>query len=195
MRSWSSLGRTGREINASSPFSCVAGPVPDSGTLRRHIASRLPEYMVPSNYVALEALPRTPNGKVDRRRLPTTDFSKSQDVSEHVAPRNPREQLLAEICAAVLHLDRVGVHDSLFDLGADSVHLFQVVARANDVGIALTPKQVLSGRNISTIVADLARSEFEAKGSETPQLVPVSRDRHRAQRSRLGTVEFSGGRG
>ena len=92
---------------------------------------------------------------------------------EHVAASSPREQVLADICANVLHLDRVSVDDSLFDLGADSVHLFQVVARANDTGMALTPKQILSGRSIRAIVAEVEKSEFETRDSEIPQLVPV----------------------
>ena len=86
--------------------------------------------------------------------------------------------------------------DSLFDLGADSVHLFQIVARANDAGIAMTPKQVLSGRSIRAIVAELERSEVEAVGiTGTPQLVPVSRDRYRTQRSWLGAAELTDAEG
>jgi hypothetical protein len=172
-----------------------AGPAPDTGTLRRHVAATLPEYMVPSLVVALDALPRTPNGKVDRRRLPAAGLVKAKDDREHVAPRNPREQALSEICAGVLKLDRVGIEDSLFDLGADSVHLFQVVARANEAGMALTPRHVLSGRNIAAIIADLDKSDLAASRLTGPRLVPVSRDRHLTQRAWLETVETAEGRG
>lgn len=136
------------------------GPAPSSGDLRSFLAARLPEYMVPSLYVSLEAVPRTPNGKLDRRRLPSPDHLSLRDGREHVAPRNSREQALAEICADVLKLERVGVDDNLFDLGADSIHLFQIVARANETGLSLTPKQVLSGRTVSAICADLLSHEI-----------------------------------
>jgi amino acid adenylation domain-containing protein len=159
--------------------------------LRRFITSKLPEYMVPTSFVALDALPRTPNGKIDRRRLPAPEMGNGQSVPEYVAAKSPRERDLAEICAKVLHLDRVSVEDSLFDLGADSVHLFQVIARASEVGITLTPTQILSGRSVSRIVAELERSQAEMQVSATPELVPVSRDRYRTQRSSLEVAELS----
>jgi amino acid adenylation domain-containing protein len=169
--------------------------VPAPGELRRFIAAKLPEYMVPTSYVSLAALPRTPNGKVDRKRLPAPGLAIGRNGQEYVAARTPREHKLVDICANVLHLDRVSVDDSLFDLGADSVHLFQVVARASEAGIALTPKLILSGRSIRAILAELEKSELETPDSDVPQLVPVSRERYRAQRSALGAAELSDGRG
>ena len=80
--------------------------------------------------MALEALPLTPNGKVDRQGLPAPETGNARKHREHVAANSPRERMLAEICADVLNLDRIGVEESLFDLGADSIHLFQIVARA-----------------------------------------------------------------
>jgi amino acid adenylation domain-containing protein len=171
------------------------GSIPATGELRRFIAAKLPDYMVPTSFVSLELLPRTPNGKIDRRRLPVPGLANARHTPEFVAARNPRERTLAEICATVLHLDRVSVDDSLFDLGADSVHLFQVVARANDAGIPLTPTQILAGRSIRAITAELDRSEVEKSDRDVPELVPVSRDRYRTQRSALGVAELSDGRG
>src|SRR5262249_51247251 len=152
--------------------------------LRRFLAARLPDYMVPSVFVPLEAMPRTPNGKVNRRGLPQPDRSAPKSGDDHVAPSNPREHQLAEICAEVLALDRVSVRDSIFDLGADSIHVFQIVARANDVGIPLTPKQVLSGRSVSAINAEVDRQTARPAGG-TPQLAPASREQYRVPRSRL----------
>jgi len=168
---------------------------PASSELRRFIAEKLPEYMVPTSFVLLDDLPRTPNGKVDRRRLPAPAMVQGRIAQEYVAASSPRERKLADICSTVLHLDRISVVDSLFDLGADSVHLFQIVARANDAAIPLTPKQVLSGRSILAIVAELERAEVGTQDSDTPQLVPVSRDLYRTQRSWLGAAELPDARG
>ena len=162
-------------------------PAPSAGDLRRFVASKLPGYMVPSVFVPLDALPRTPNGKVDRKRLPPPDPSAARLGREHVAPADPRERTLAEICAGVLKLDRVGARDDLFDLGADSIHLFQIVARAREAGIALTPTQILAGRTVSAIASDPDRPDGPARVPDSPQLVAVSRDRLRTRLSRLST--------
>ncbi len=172
-----------------------SGTAPSTSELRRFIATKLPEYMVPTSFVALDDLPRTPNGKVDRRKLPAPAMANGRVAQDTVAATSPRERQLAEICANVLHVDRISVRDSLFDLGADSVHLFQVVARANDAGIPLTPMQILTGRSVSAIVEELERSELEKLNSNTPQLVPVSRDRYRTQRAWLGADESYDSRG
>jgi len=72
-------------------------------------------------------------------------------------PRTPAEAKLAAVCAEVLQLGRVSVHDSLFDLGADSIHLFQIVARAALVGILLAPQQILRLRTVAALARNLAR--------------------------------------
>jgi amino acid adenylation domain-containing protein len=103
-------------------------PVPVCGELRRFLAERLPEYMVPAAFVILPALPLTPNGKVNRRALPVPDLD-AQRERAYVAPRTPAEEIVAGIWAEVLGLERVGVQDNFFDLGGHSLLLAKVWSR------------------------------------------------------------------
>ena len=88
--------------------------------LRSHVSQFLPEYMVPSAFVALERLPRTPNGKVDRKALPGPE-GRPELVGGYVAPRTPLERLLAEIWCEVLGIKEIGALDDFFALGGDSI--------------------------------------------------------------------------
>jgi hypothetical protein len=151
--------------------------------------------MVPSAFVCLDALPQTPNGKIDRRALPAPDSRGAGRSPDRVAPRNAREHTLAEICADVLKVQGLGVHDSLFDLGADSIQVFQIVARANDAGLDLTPPQVLAGRTVAAICAGLDGAARTPPREEIPQLAAVSRDRYRMRRSQLNAAEGINGQG
>lgn len=93
----------------------------DSDQLRVFLREKLPDYMIPSAFVTLDALPMTPNGKVDRRALPALSLDQLAQRAEYVAPRTPEEQTIAAICAEVLNLERVGLHDNFFDLGGNSL--------------------------------------------------------------------------
>jgi hypothetical protein len=170
----------------------VATQAATADDLRRFLSVKLPSYMVPSLFAPLDALPRTPNGKIDRRALPPPDMSEMGRARETVAPRDTREQALADVCAEVLKLKAFSVHDSLFDLGADSLQVFQIVARANDAGLRLTPKQILSGRTIAAICDELDKTPGTAAQVEGPHLTAVSRDRYRMPRSRLNGLEANG---
>src|ERR1700744_1014852 len=120
---------------ATSPAPPAAPP-----QSRAHLADRLPAYMIPAAIVALEALPLTPNGKLDTRALPAPDY---HDADHYRAPANAIEEILAGIYAQVLDVDRVGVDDSFFDLGGDSLSAMRLVAAVNaglDAGLA--------GRNV-----------------------------------------------
>src|SRR4029077_10731323 len=81
----------------------------DASTLREHLASRLPDYMVPSAFVVLDALPLTPNGKLDRRALPDPQW---QSLDTYIAPRTSLEHALAQCFASVLGLERVSIFDN-----------------------------------------------------------------------------------
>ncbi|MCA1694482.1 MAG: non-ribosomal peptide synthetase, partial [Actinobacteria bacterium] len=100
----------------------------DPAGLRNHVASWVPDYMVPAVFVGLDRLPVTPNGKLDRAALPVPDLS----LVGFVDPRNPTEETLCEIWAQVLGLDHIGIHNNFFELGGDSILSIQVVARARD---------------------------------------------------------------
>jgi aryl carrier-like protein len=161
------------------------GPPPASADLRRFLLSRLPEYMLPSVFVPLPSIPRTPNGKVDRRALPAPHADDARSRRDHVEPSTPAEIALAEICADLLQLDRVSVDDSLFDLGADSVQLFQIVARARDAGFTITPSRILSERSVRAICESLDKIPADPVDRDLPRLVPVSREKYRVSRSSL----------
>jgi amino acid adenylation domain-containing protein len=100
--------------------------------LRRFLADKLPQPMVPSAFMTLEALPRTPNGKLDRAALPAVEGAARQIEEEFVAPSGPLEEAIAEIWAGVLGLERVGTHDNFFELGGHSLLAVQIIARVRD---------------------------------------------------------------
>jgi len=97
-----------------------------SDDLRRYLRSKLPEYLVPANFVLLKRLPLTPNGKVDRQALPAPDSLRPELAATYIAPGDEIEQAIAKIWQAALRLDQVGLHDNFFDLGGHSLLLVQV---------------------------------------------------------------------
>jgi acyl-CoA synthetase (AMP-forming)/AMP-acid ligase II len=112
----------------------------DTERLRRVCKQRLPPYMVPSSIVALERFPITPNGKLDRGKLPEPEGTRPALSQSYTAPLTPIELALAEIWTQVLGLDRVGTHDDFFDLGGHSLLAIKMLARVQDtlaVDIAL----------------------------------------------------------
>ncbi|RKG72299.1 phosphopantetheine-binding protein, partial [Corallococcus terminator] len=97
--------------------------------LRSELKGRLPEYMVPSALVVLEALPLNANGKVDRKALPKPDADSEPRAREFIAPRSELEQQLANIFSELLNVKRVGIHDGFFELGGHSLLATQAVSR------------------------------------------------------------------
>jgi acyl carrier protein len=126
---------------------------PPAGELRAWLRERVPEYMVPSAFVALEGLPLTPNGKLDRLALPAPGERAGAD-REYVAPRTPTEESVAAAWAATLGIGRVGVHDNFFDLGGHSLLLVQLHSRLQErFGAALSLAELFQHPTL----ADLAR--------------------------------------
>ncbi|HYP22808.1 MAG TPA: amino acid adenylation domain-containing protein, partial [Actinomycetota bacterium] len=109
-----------------------AGDGVEVAELRRFVSERVPFYMVPSEYVELDALPLNANGKVDRRALPAPDPSRHSAGEERVAPRNETESKLASIWEELLSKRPVGVHDGFFELGGHSLLATQLVSRIRD---------------------------------------------------------------
>jgi amino acid adenylation domain-containing protein len=104
-------------------------PEPSQRGLRDELARVLPEFMIPSAFVMLEALPKTPNGKVDRRALPAPAGSRPKLETVFVAPRSSFEELLAGVWKEVLKVDEIGIHDNFFELGGNSLTAAQVISR------------------------------------------------------------------
>ncbi|HEU4511197.1 MAG TPA: amino acid adenylation domain-containing protein [Pyrinomonadaceae bacterium] len=110
----------------------VPGQTPALNELREHLAAKLPHFMVPTAFVMLDELPLTANGKIDHRALPAPDLSQLASGREYVEPGNPTEQIIANIWAEVLGLDRVGANDNFFELGGHSLLATQVISRVRE---------------------------------------------------------------
>jgi amino acid adenylation domain-containing protein len=122
----------GRSIdNSKSLVAYVAssGKEPSVAELRTYLEEKLPDYMIPSFFVPLNALPRTANGKVDRNALPPPDGIRPEIVKGFVEPRNALEGLVAKVWCEVLKLDKIGIHDNFFDLGGHSLLATQIVSK------------------------------------------------------------------
>ncbi|MFD6157828.1 amino acid adenylation domain-containing protein [Nocardia sp. NPDC060256] len=123
----------------------------DIARVRAIAADTLPGYMVPSAFVVLDEIPLTAVGKLDRKALPAPQFG--AEDTEYLAPRTPTEQALAQIVAELLGRDKVGVDDSFFELGGDSILAIQLVSRAKQRGIVCTPLQVFEHRTVAALAA------------------------------------------
>jgi amino acid adenylation domain-containing protein len=110
----------------------VANGILQTSEIRNFLKDKLPDYMIPSAFVQLDTLPLTPNGKIDRRSLPAPDKSKLELENFFVAPRTAVEEILAGIWAKILHVERVGIHDSFFELGGHSLLATQVISRIRE---------------------------------------------------------------
>jgi amino acid adenylation domain-containing protein len=113
------------------------------GQLRADAQRRLPEYMVPANFVFLESFPLTPQGKIDRAALPVPNQERPSSENSFVAPRTPVEMSLAAIWQDILGVQRVGAYDSFFDLGGHSLSLIQLSARIRTAFEVEVPIRVL----------------------------------------------------
>jgi len=145
--------------------------------LRRFLKDKLPDPMVPAVFVLLDTLPLLSNGKIDRRALPAPDRTRPELDKAFLAPRTPVEELLAEIWAQLLDLERVGVHDNFFDLGGHSLLATQAVSRMREAFQMEIPLRLLF--EIPT-VAGLAESIDAARHAVqnrlAPPILPVPRN-------------------
>ncbi|HEX8697018.1 MAG TPA: amino acid adenylation domain-containing protein, partial [Longimicrobium sp.] len=150
---------------------CVASGAVDAEGLRAHLAARLPEYMVPAAYVRLEALPRTPGGKVHRAALPAPEGD-AYAARAYQPPAGEAEQALAEVWADVLGVERVGRWDHFFELGGHSLLAVQVVSRLRQVlGVEAALGEVFE----RPVLADFARGLAPAARAELPEIGPADR--------------------
>ncbi|ONI80244.1 hypothetical protein ALI22I_43490 [Saccharothrix sp. ALI-22-I] len=141
----------GRKLIVGYVVPAAGRTAPAAGGLRGFLARSLPEHMVPSAFVALDRLPLTGNGKLDRKALPAPEWDASG--SGYVAPRTEAERVLAEIWAQVLGVDRVGVEDGFFELGGDSIISIQIVSRARQAGFALVPRDLFTHPTVAALAA------------------------------------------
>ena len=144
----------------------------DPAEARAQLAERLPAYMVPAAIVVLAALPLTPNNKLDTRALPTPEY---QHANHYRAPTTAVEEILAGIYAQTLGLNRVGIDDSFFDLGGDSILSMQVVARARAAGLTCRPRDIFVEQTVARLaqVAGVAGSETGVVDEGLGPVVPT----------------------
>ncbi|HEV7668968.1 MAG TPA: amino acid adenylation domain-containing protein, partial [Thermoanaerobaculia bacterium] len=147
---------------------------------RSFLRERLPDYMVPAHLMLLKELPLTPNGKVDRRALPAPDGARPDTERGYAAPLNPTEEVLCRIWSEVLRVRQVGVHDNFFSLGGDSILSIQIVSRAHDAGLKLSPKQIFQHQTVAELagVAGIAGSREAGEAESTSGSVPLSPIQH-----------------
>ncbi|MEM1254716.1 MAG: amino acid adenylation domain-containing protein [Cyanobacteria bacterium P01_H01_bin.21] len=119
--------------------------------LRDLLKEKLPDYMVPAAFVRLKELPLTSNGKLDRQALPALESISSGQTRPFVAPTTDAEKALAEIWAKTLGIEKIGIHDNFFELGGDSILSIQIVSKANQAGLKVTPKQVFENQTVAEL--------------------------------------------
>ncbi|MBE1160651.1 non-ribosomal peptide synthetase [Dyella acidiphila] len=142
---------------------------------RHALAERLPDFMVPAAIVRLERLPLTPNGKLDQAALP----SPTHQAANLRAPRNEREQLVATWFQHVLGLDAVGIDDSFFDLGGDSIRSIELISHLRKAGLRVTPRDIFRAPSVAALaelavpITPAAAPAASASRSDSMQLTPI----------------------
>jgi amino acid adenylation domain-containing protein len=146
----------------------VPGTVLDPAQLRAHASTTLPDYMVPAAWTSLDELPRTPNGKLDRRALPAPDLT---GTAAYQAPRDQREELLCELYGEILGVPRVGVGDNFFGLGGHSLTAAQLIARVRtSLGVDLPLRAIFESPTVADLAAALAAEPLQA--APAPRIGP-----------------------
>jgi amino acid adenylation domain-containing protein/non-ribosomal peptide synthase protein (TIGR01720 family) len=149
------------------------------GELRKFLQEELPEQLIPTVFVKLGEWPLTANGKIDRRALPPPDGARPRLEPDYLPPRNETERILAEIWSRALGLERVGVNDNFFELGGDSIISLQIVARAGQAGLVITPGQLFRHPTINALaqLADTTPAVRAEQGTVTGRvpLTPIQR--------------------
>ncbi|MGG3806588.1 amino acid adenylation domain-containing protein [Metabacillus fastidiosus] len=147
--------------------------------LREYLSANLPDYMIPTYFVQLETFPLTPNGKVDRKALPLVNEDNISNSVEFEAPRNPVEENLAAIWEDVLGVKNIGIDDSFFEVGGDSIKALQIVSKLSKVGLKLKIKDLFANPKIKNLSKYISTDLKVKKANEIIQgnisLTPIQR--------------------
>jgi hypothetical protein len=147
--------------------------------LRRFLQERLPEYMIPAAFMAIQAVPLSLNGKADRRALPAPEISRPQLNATYTAPQTAIERMIASIWQDVLHIDTVGLHDNFFDLGGHSLLMARVHSKLREIGTSdISIVDLFQYPTVNTLARYLSRQPT-ALQNDGPD------DRRKEGRSRL----------
>jgi amino acid adenylation domain-containing protein len=149
------------------------GTIESMTGLRTKLREEVPDYMVPAHILRLDALPRTQNGKIDRKALPRPDPAQALPERVITPPQTPLEAKLAAIWGEVLRTSEIGIHDNFFALGADSIDLFRIAARMREQGLGLGAAQLMRHPTIAELARaanDLAEESMLAPSDAAPSL-------------------------
>jgi acyl carrier protein len=136
--------------------------------LRRMLKEKLPSFMIPSTFIFLETMPLTPNGKIDRKALPAPDHTRPDIAEAFAAPRTPIEEIMANIWAQSLEIEKVGIHDNFFSLGGHSLLAAQVANRVRDTfDIDLPLRLFFETPTVAAFAAYVAQSQMEEADDAT----------------------------
>ncbi|MCA1575864.1 MAG: amino acid adenylation domain-containing protein [Acidobacteria bacterium] len=148
-----------------------------SGVLRQYLAQQLPETMLPSAFVELDKLPRTLNGKIDRKALPALEVLQGQRRIEDATPRGPVEEIVAGIWCEVLKLPLVGRGDNFFNLGGHSLLVTHVIMRVRDIlNVELPIRSLFESSTVAEFAELITKQISEGKQGELGQIEPVVRE-------------------
>ena len=143
----------------------------DVSELRKFLSKHLPEYMIPAFFIPLEKMPLTPSGKVDRKALPDPIIGTKE---KYIAPRNEAEEILANVWAGVLGVERVGINDDFFEIGGDSIKSIQIGARLYKAGYKVEIRNIFINPTISELAPKIKKIERIAEQSPITGIVPLS---------------------
>jgi amino acid adenylation domain-containing protein len=145
--------------------------------MRSFLSGKLPEYMVPTQFITLDAFPLTPNGKIDRRALLTFDFKTPETNEDHAASRTLIEEMLVGIWSEVLDVSRVGIRDNFFDLGGHSLRAVQMVSRVREVFQKELPIRLLfENPTIEALAAFIESGRHSSANKVQPPLKRIDRN-------------------
>ena len=122
----------------------------NAASLKTFLSKRLPDFMIPAAFIELDAIPLTPNGKIDRQKLARLDVE-LHSTQKYVAPRNGTEKKLVAVWKSVLQKDTIGIHDNFFELGGDSVICIQIVSKARELQLSLTVQKIFQYQTIAAL--------------------------------------------
>lgn len=148
-------------------------------TLRGYLKERVPDYMIPAHIVPLDALPLNANGKIDRHALPAPDIARISPGRGFDAPLTAPEIALARVWSRILGVENIGRHDNFFELGGDSISSVQIVARALQEGIRLTPRALFQHQTIAELAAVAQLDVEQARLAAEAQRMPLTPEQRR----------------
>ncbi len=167
---------SGRDVLSAYVVAETSDKVQLSGQLKNYMRQSLPEYMIPGYIKVMDALPRLPNGKLDRSKLPQPVTSADKSAG-HVSAEKPVELTLANIWKDILGVDEIGIHDNFFELGGDSILSIQIISRAAREGLKITPRQIFMHQTIAELAKECSISLNYAKDDASGELklLPVQK--------------------